>query len=133
MEKVSSWQPIVDKVQMKLVSWRSSVLSMMSRLTLIKAICFMEKGHICSSHSSFQTIFYLTLGSQDNAAYGKCFGTEYFLGVMRRRTGFYDGGCIGLGLHSCSLRSCKKGPSRILDLRNAHLMLKSARTPQERK
>ena len=38
MEEVSSWQPIVDKVQVKLVSWRSSGLSMMSRLTLIKAI-----------------------------------------------------------------------------------------------
>ena len=38
MKKVASWQCIIDKIQLKLQTWKSSRLSRTGRLTLIKAV-----------------------------------------------------------------------------------------------
>ena len=38
MRKVASWQCIVDKIQKKLSSWKSSCLSRAGRLVLIKSV-----------------------------------------------------------------------------------------------
>ena len=38
MKKVSSWQPILDRIQAKLQTWKSSCLSRAGRLVLIKAV-----------------------------------------------------------------------------------------------
>ena len=38
MRKIASWQCIIDKIQKRLSSWKSSCLSMADRLVLIKSV-----------------------------------------------------------------------------------------------
>ena len=38
MNKFSSWQPIIERIQYRLSSWKASCLSRAGKLTLIKAM-----------------------------------------------------------------------------------------------